>query len=61
MIPWSSVLLEPSNVMLSRGNDVSMLVFVIATGGVFCSRIEYSSITKSTSLSHSSCGSDGGW
>ena len=56
MIPWSSVLLEPSNVMLSRGNDVSMLIFVTATGGVFCSRIEYSSIAKSTSVNHSSYG-----
>ena len=45
VIPWSSVLLDPSSNILSRGNDASILLAVIATGGVFCS------VTKNKTMS----------
>ena len=36
-MPRSSVLFDPSSVILSRGREASMFCTVIATGGVFCS------------------------
>lgn len=52
VIFWSSVLLLPSNSMLSSGSEVSMVPAVRATGGVFCSeRGKISTIQRSYKLS----------